>query len=109
MRDQGETKIKQPGGLFYRSFSAQSREKRKQSCALRAGRLDLAVGSAVFKRVGVLADHVAAVPDVIADGGSMGKRRWYKIKRITVNTVILLGEICRDQTISIGRNLEKIL
>jgi hypothetical protein len=29
VRDQGETKIKQPGGLFYRSFSAQSREYRR--------------------------------------------------------------------------------
>ena len=88
MRDQGETKIKQPGGLFYRSFSAQSREKRKQSRALRAGRLDLgrvasatrakserqAVGSAGVMRAGVLADHVTAVPDVVADGESSGFR-----------------------------------
>jgi hypothetical protein len=34
----GETKEKQPSGLFFRSFSAQSREKRKQSYALRAFR-----------------------------------------------------------------------
>ena len=107
MRDQGETKIKQPGGLFYRSFSAQSREKRKQICALRAVRLDLgrvasttrakserqAVGSAGVMRAGVLADHVTAVPDVVADGESSGFRLTQSVGVVGRDKGILLMRI----------------
>ncbi len=45
LRDQGETKKKQPGGLFFRSFSAQSREWAEPSARGDRTRPCTAVGS----------------------------------------------------------------